>query len=902
MNKRVFSLLIAIFAALTVSSQSERVSAINNNWNFHLGNIDFDQYQSPSKAILSEVIEWETINIPHTWNDKDAIDEIPGYYRGVGWYKKTIDLTAEKREKNVKTEIYFEGANQVTDVYVNGNWVGQHNGGYTRFNFDITEFLNFGESNVLAIKVDNSHNEAIPPLSADFTFFGGIYRDVYLIKQNAIHFLMDDHGSSGVYISTPKVSKEEGLVSINCLINNSEHQNRNLTLVNRIEDNQGVIITEKKKKIKIRKHDKHFSVDEDFVINNPQLWSPDTPYLYQVITQIQDSKTGVVLDESIEPLGLRWFHFDPEEGFFLNGKYLKLIGTNRHQDYFKKGNALTNEIHASDVQLLKEMGGNFLRISHYPQDPVVLETCDRLGILTSIEIPIVNAITESEAFTENSLHMAEEMVKQNFNHPSLIIWAYMNEVLLRPPFDEKTEKERYELYTNNIAKLASKIEDKIRTLDPSRYTMIVNHGAVDRYVNAGLTDISMLLGWNLYQGWYGGVFEHFDKYLDKIHRLFPNKPIIISEYGADVHHRLHSFDSERFDYTVEYGNRYHEHYLKAIMARPFIVGANIWNLNDFYSETRGYAIPNTNLKGITTLNREKKDTWWLYKTKLSKQPIIKFGQNEWKIRGGVAEAGKDYCLQPVTVYSNSDSVQLTHNNIVYNAEVKDYIARFSIPFTNGINKLKATSTFQTETYNDVLKIDFRLAPNQFSEFDDDFDELNVLLGTKRIYEDRVNSMVWIPEQEYAQGSWGYIGGKPYRAKTKFGSLPSSELNIKGSQDDPIYQTQRVGINGFKLDVPNGKYSVTLHWTELESNIKHEKLAYDLGNDRVFEGFSSRIFNVILNGEYIEKNLNISEKYGVEKAVSVKYQISVNDGEGIKINFESVKDLPILNAFQIRKIQ
>ena len=253
MNKRVFSLLIAIFAALTVSSQSERFSVINDNWNFHLGDIDFDQYQSPSKAILSEDIEWETINIPHTWNNKDAIDEIPGYYRGVGWYTKTIDLTAEKRNNNSKTQIYFEGANQVTDVYVNGNWVGQHNGGYTRFNFDITEFLNFGESNVLAIKVDNSHNEAIPPLSADFTFFGGIYRDVYLIKQNAIHFLMDDHGSSGVYISTPKVSKEEGHVSINCLINNSEHQNRNLTLVNRIEDNRGVDHFRKKEKNKAQK-------------------------------------------------------------------------------------------------------------------------------------------------------------------------------------------------------------------------------------------------------------------------------------------------------------------------------------------------------------------------------------------------------------------------------------------------------------------------------------------------------------------------------------------------------------------------------------------------------------------------------------------------------------------------
>ena len=152
MNKRAISLIIVIFAALTVSSQSERASVINNNWNFHLGDIDFDQYQSPPKAILSEDIEWETINIPHTWNNKDAIDEIPGYYRGVGWYKKTIDLTAEKGDKNLKTRIYFEGANQVTDVYVNGNWVGRHKGGYTKFNFDITEFLNFGEPNVLVNK------------------------------------------------------------------------------------------------------------------------------------------------------------------------------------------------------------------------------------------------------------------------------------------------------------------------------------------------------------------------------------------------------------------------------------------------------------------------------------------------------------------------------------------------------------------------------------------------------------------------------------------------------------------------------------------------------------------------------------------------------------------------------
>jgi len=900
MNKRFIFLLGALFIAMTLSSQVKQVSAINNNWKFHQGDLKFAKNHSTLDTSSLEELEWETINIPHTWNNLDAIDETPGYYRGVGWYKKAIYVGAE--DCNARTLIYFEGANQVTEVYVNGKWVGKHLGGYAGFNFDITEYLNFGEKNLLAIKVDNSHNENIPPLSADFTFFGGIYRDVYLVKQNAVHFSMDDYSSSGVYITTPEVSKEKAQVQINCLLNNKTNQNRQLTLVNRIVNKEGEIISEKNQKIKLKKQANQFSVKETFSVDKPLLWSPDNPYLYQVITLIKDTKTGIIFDESIEPLGLRWFNFDPQKGFFLNGEYLKLIGTNRHQDYLKKGNALTNEMHVSDVHLLKEMGGNFLRISHYPQDPVVLKTCDRLGILASIEIPIVNAISESKDFTENSLLMAEEMVKQNVNHPSLIIWAYMNEVLLRPPFDKKIDKERYALYTKNIAKLASKIEALIRKLDSNRYTMIANHGAIEQYKNAGLTDIPMILGWNLYQGWYGGVFAGFDKNLDELHNLFPSKPLIVTEYGADVHHRLHSFDSERFDYTVEYGNRYHEHYLKAIMARPFIVGANIWNLNDFYSETRGYAKPNTNLKGITTLNREKKDTWWLYKTKFSKEPVVKFGQNEWKIRGGVAESGKDYCLQPVNIYSNNESVQLIHNDVVYNAEVIDNIARFSIPFKNGKNKLEAISTVQSKTYTDILDVDFRLAPYKFSEFEDDFYELNVLLGSKRIYEDRVNSMVWIPEQEYVQGSWGYIGGKPYRPKTKFGSLPSSELDIKDSQDDPIYQTQRAGIDGFKLDVPDGQYTITLHWAELESDIKYEKLAYNLGNDRVFEDASDRIFNVILNGNFIEKNLNISEEYGAEKAVSVKYQINVIEGKGIKIDFEAIKNAPILNAIQIRKIQ
>ncbi len=899
MHKHLYILLGLLIVVMTISAQSKQVQTINNKWKFHKGDFEVSKNDTFKSTMVSDDATWETINIPHTWNNRDATDDTAGYYRGIGWYKKTIQVDVEAENRRIL--MYFEGANQVTDVYVNGNWVGQHIGGYTRFHFDITKFLNFGEKNILAVKIDNNYNENIPPLTADFTFFGGIYRDVFLIQLNDIHFSMDDYSSSGVYITTPEVSKEKAKVSINCVLSNTSNQNKKVDLISRIIDMEGQIISEKKQKVKIIKNDKGFSVEESFWIDKPHLWSPDNPYLYQVSTQINDAKTGQILDETITPLGCRWYKFDPENGFFLNGEYLKLIGTNRHQDFLNKGNALTDEMHIRDVRLLKEMGGNFLRIAHYPQDPTVLEMCDRLGILASVEIPIVNAITESKEFSKNSLFMAEEMVKQNKNHPSLIIWAYMNEVLLRPPFNSKTEKERYGVYAKNVTKLGTEIEERIRTLDTDRYTMIPNHGAIERYKDAGLTDVPMILGWNLYQGWYSGVFSGFDDNLDKIHELFPNKALIITEYGADVDPRLHSFEPERFDYTVEYGNKYHEHYLKAVMERPFIVGANIWNLNDFYSETRGYAKPRTNLKGITTLNREKKDTWWLYKTALLKKPIIKFGQNEWGVRGGIADLGTDHCTQPVTVYSNGESVQLLHNNLVYNAKVMNHIARFSVPFINGNNRLEAHSSINSKIYTDVLDVDFRLAPNNFSEFKADFYELNVLLGSKRMYEDRIKSQIWIPEQEYVVGSWGYIGGEPYRAKTRHGSLPSSELDIIDTQDDPIYQTQRLDIQKFKLDVANGKYVISLNWAEFESDIEHEKLVYNLGDDKVSENVSERVFNVLVNDVYVEKNLNLTEQYGAERAVLKKYEVIVSNGKGITIDFEAVKGLPVLNAIQIRKV-
>jgi len=893
-------LLLFLFIVLTDSkgfAQKEvRIKkSINEHWKFsktdskEASEVDFDDS------------EWEIINIPHTWNNIDATDEISGYDRRPCWYRKNVFINQASEDKNSRIYIYFEGANQITDVYVNGYKVGNHKGGYTGFSFDLTSFIKYGKENLIALKVDNSHNPDIPPLSADFTFFGGVYRDVYLVQLNDVHFCMDDFGSSGIYINTPVVSKESVCVKVNCLISNKSTRPKDIQVEHRVFDKQHRLVAESLKELKLEEKDTFNSLDVELSVSKPQLWSPKNPYLYQVVSQIRDLKKGVILDEYVSPLGLRWFNFDPDEGFSLNGKQLKLIGTNRHQDYFLKGNALTDEFHVRDIRLLKEMGGNFLRIAHYPQDPTVLQMCDRLGILTSVEIPIVNAITESEEFSMNCKVMVEEMIKQNYNHPSVIIWAYMNETLLRPPFDPKGEQQRYLQYTSNLEKLTLGIENHIRRLDPDRYTMIACHGAISKYMDSGITDIPMILGWNLYDGWYGGKLAGFESNLEKLHALFPNQPLIITEYGADVHNCLHSFDSERFDYTVEYGNRYHEHYLKQILKRQYIAGANIWNLNDFYSEVRGYAKPRTNLKGITTLNREKKDTWWLYKAHLSTEPVIHFGQSEWKIRGGVADEGKNYCTQNVSVYSNGDSVSLQHNGEKYKAKVIDHIAHFSIPFVNGINHLNAENVINSKVFATPLTVEFRMMPNKFVEFSDEFFELNVMLGSKRIYEDRVRGQVWIPEQEYSPASWGYLGGESFRVKTKFGQLPCSEIDILGTDDDPIYQTQRVGIEEFRLDVPPGKYAVTLKWAELESDVKHEALPYNLGNDKIENNITERIFNVKINKNYIEKDLNLTSLYGAERAVSKKYVVEIVDDNGIQIQFEKVKGQPVLNALQVFKI-
>lgn len=882
--------IVLLFVMGWMQAQQRVIYTVNDGWKFTKG--------SPAEAEQAgcDDSSWETVSIPHTWNDKDADDDAPGFYRGTAWYRRHLFIDSSR--KGQQAVMYFEGANQELKLYLNGRFVGEHKGGYTRFCFDITSRLLYGQDNVFAICVSNAHNPDIPPLSADFTFFGGVYRDVYLQFMNPVHVATNDYASSGVYIRTPEVGASAASVEITTLLTNDSSRPTEVVVENSVCDAEGKVVKKSLARVKLSSRETKTCVSPEMKIVSPHLWDIDNPYLYTVYTRVL--RNGITLDEVSNPLGLRWFKFDPEEGFFLNGKHRKLIGTARHQDYLRRGNALPDGMHVRDVLLLKEMGGNFLRVSHYPQDPVVMEMCDKLGIVTSVEIPVINAVTETEEFLHNSVEMAKEMVRQDFNRPSVMIWGYMNEIFLRRPYTEGERLERYYRFTERVAR---SLESTIRKEDPSRCTMMAYHNMPQYYEDAHLTDIPMIQGWNLYQGWYEPDINEFQRLLDRAHDKYKGKVLLVTEYGPGVDQRIHSFQPERFDFSQEYGLVYHRHYLGEMMKRPFIAGSSLWNLNDFYSESRTDVLPHVNNKGIVGLDRERKDVYWFYKAALSRKPVLVIGNREWKDRSGAADVGRRECVQSVPVFSNAEEVELFANGRSLGKKpVGDGCVLFDVPFSDGWNQLEASAVAGGEELRDMLRIHFRLVGSQPRVGEFPAEGINVMLGSARYYEDRTENLTWLPEREYTPGGWGFVGGEAYRRSTAFGTLPGTDIDIAGTDTNPIFQTQRVGIQSFKADVPDGEYSIYLYWAELSSDKAKEALAYNLGADveNKRNATDSRIFGVSVNGTMALDSLDIARQYGYARAVVKKFVVLVRDGKGLSVDFHKQEGEPVLNAIRIYK--
>lgn len=862
------SMLIILGSANYTYSQVRIKESINSHWTFS---------KNTSKPDFSKNLDGEIVNLPHTWNDKDVLnDGIPGYYRGRAWYSKKLSLSPDLNNKTYFLQ--FEGAGQLATVYVNGQKAGTHIGGYSGFTFDITPFLQEKE-NILHVMVDNAHNPDIPPLSADFTFFGGIYRDVFLIETSKIHFNLTDYGSSGLFISTPKVDKSNSEINLTGSLRNLSKANHELVLQFNVLDAERQVVLSKKQPINSTEELNDFYIKS--VLQNPNYWSPDSPYLYSA--EISILRGSEVMDEETIRFGVRTFHFEPDKGFFLNGENLKLVGANRHQDYYGDGVALSDDMHRNDLKLLKEMGANFLRLAHYPQDPAVLEEADKLGFFVWEETPLVNEVTLSKAHDDNAETMLREMIRQHYNHPSVILWGYMNEIYWAHRF---LDEEVVEYHTEATINLAKRLERVAREEDSTRYTVMALHN-YPLYEETALGDIPQVVGWNLYHGWYYDEFEDFGKFLDEQHQKHPERIHILSEFGAGSDERLHSLKPERFDFTMEGQKRMLESFLNQIMERDFLAGAAYWNLVDFSSEKRVDTKPHWNQKGLLSSIREPKDPYYLFQATLLQKPFLKIAETNWEQRVGVTD--EDSFSSPVDIYTNQKMVSLSVNGKSLGEKtVTNNKATFDVPLISGKNQLVATG----EKVSDFLTIEFGKTPFSLEK---EYDvAISINAGSNHSFLDEKGRNTWVTDKAYEPGSWGYIGGKPLYVGNKIGT---KEKILTLDSFIPLYQTMRENVESYQFDVEDGWYEVELLF--VEPFPKSRRFVGDNVSPEHPGGI--RIFDVLLNNKPWLTNLDLLKSFGYNYPYREKTNVKVSEGQGLTIDFKAIKGKPIVSGIKVRSL-
>jgi beta-galactosidase len=859
--------LFLFFTLLSSPGHAQRqVQSLNSAWRFS-----------------SEVQPEKIVNIPHTWNAEDAFRDGKEYFRGKGTYEKSI--FAPQKWQNKQVFLKFEGSNQVTEVFVNGTSAGKHIGGYTGFVIDISEKLTFNAENELKIVVDNSHNTNIPPLDADFNFYGGIYRDLELIITNKLHFELANAAAGNILVRTPEVSEKKALVKIETAVVNDSETFKTAVVAVDIFDPASEILTTLTKKIRLKEKEVK-NVIFDYAVENPVLWSPEDPQLYSFEMSIKSENSEEKLDEFSSKFGFRWFEADPENGFFLNGKPIKLIGANRHQDLKGLGNALPNAIHKSDYRTIKEMGANFVRTAHYPQDPEVYRICDELGLIVWSEVPVINDVTATDAYHEIALQMQKEQIQQFFNHPSVIFWGYMNEIFIRLVFNnEMTEREKEAKIETSVA-LAEKLEKLTKELDPDRLSVMALHEN-ELYNTSGIADIPDVIGWNLYFGWYSPGLENFGKFLDEQHKHYPNRPLIISEYGPGADVRIQTEDPKPWDYSEAYQLKLHHSYINQVLARDYIVGMAAWNFADFGSSFRQDAMPYINQKGLINFDRTKKDIYYYYQARLLEEPIIFIAGENYEHK--FPEDENDPIAIPV--FSNAENVRLIVNNsLEYSSEINDRLAFFELQLPEGKHQLTATSDEVSHSRT------IHVLPRKTLLANLDERDLTINVGTHVNYTDPVTKEIWIGDQEYQKGGFGYIGGEVYqKSETKFQGTAS---DIQGTENDPLFQTMREGIEAYKFDVEEGVYKVTLLFAEPEFNASEENI-YNLGTSEEQELKGVRSFDVMVNGKTVSKDLNLARDYGRIYAVTISHTVKAEDG--IRIEFSENAGKSLLSGIKLEKI-
>ncbi|MDR0687821.1 MAG: beta-galactosidase [Prevotellaceae bacterium] len=693
MVKRISAL--AVLLALAGEAFAGRsVEPFNDGWTFRKGPFAADKVLF-GEALFGEASGdgWKPVQLPHTWNARDMQTAKNDYYAGEAYYRKTYTPDAALKGKRVF--LRFGGVGAVAEVYVNRQYAGGHKGAYAAFAVEITTLLRHGQANEILVKADNAPRpDVIPVNNTLFGVYGGIYRPVELIATETVGIAVTDFASPGVYLSQTNVSQKEASLEVKVKMENRRTAAQRITLRTTVYEVDGKVKAAVRSVEEVLPQGRQLFVHR-LTLKNPRLWQGrEDPYRYRVVVQVVAGDT--VVDEVTQPLGLRRFELRAGDGMYLNGKKTPMYGVCRHQDWWQLGSALSDEHHNADLSLIREIGATTVRFAHYQQAERVYDLCDSLGLMAWAEIPFVNRVSTQEA--DNARLQLVELIRQNYNHPSIYIWGLHNEV--------------YTPYPYTVA-LTAELHDLAKSEDPYRYTASVNgHSALNQPANLN-ADVQ---GINHYFGWYGGEIGDVKPWVEKMEREYPRHRVIFSEYGAEAnvlqqeeqvanHGRYFS----QF-YPETFATKFHEVHWGVISKHPYLLASYVWNMFDFATPASAQGgVPARNMKGLVTFDRKvKKDPFYWYKANWSREPVLYITQRRASERVNR--------VTPVTVYSNVGAPTLYVNGAPVEkyaqGETAVHYIFENVTLQEGQNTIAAKAARGEQLYADSIAWSYNPKPPQ----------------------------------------------------------------------------------------------------------------------------------------------------------------------------------------------
>lgn len=877
-------------ASSVTTTQVRTTTPLMENWKFVQ-----DDDLTDDAALASTGADWQTVSLPHTWNaDAAGLHVTKPYKRGIGWYR----LEFATPVAGARHWLEFGAASMVADVWLNGQKLGQHKGAFTAFRFDVTDELVESGANELLVKVDNSlptsdyDVTAIIPLGGDFNMYGGLYRHVSLISTaDPVHFDLADFGGPGVYATTTAIAGGDATVNVRAKLKSDADRAADYVVRATLLEADGRVAQSAQRTVPLEAGGS-IEVAQDLVVANVRLWQGvEDPYQYTLVAELL-RPDGAVIDKVVQDFGIRQMHFDPDEGFFLNGRHVRLRGVAIHQDYLGKGWAMTKRDFDESFALIEEIGANTVRLGHYPFARYALESANRLGLVVWSELPVslgvttevIVAVGESEgpqcpqrdatpAFRANARQQLQELIRQQYNHAAVAMWSVGNEVT----FMHRNCKETW---YDNITPVLRELHALAKHEDPSRVTALadftedIEQPLAGGYIGlGGNTDVWAT---NQYHLWYGGPVSRLGAKLDVLHARYPDQPLGVSEYGAGAalsHHtdnvrggrpEVNNTGQPVIYQPEEYASYVHEQNYAMLESKEYLWGTYVWNLFDFGSGIRNEGdLRGVNTKGLVTFDRKtRKDPFYFYKANWSSEPVTYITGRRYTDRA--------YPVADVKVYSNADSVRLSVNGEPVGSMPKDRCMLRACVFEGvrlspGVNRVVAVGDHGGRSVSDSV------------EWVLNTDGINIAAGQL------ATGFTSSAGARFGSDNF-FIGGEGAWLVPRKSGDAADRTPVSGTADPELFKTYRSGAFSYYVPLADGAYEVTLGFLE---------------PDRYTE-VGHRVFDVVANGETKLDNFDVLEAAGKYRtAVSRTFTVAVSGGH-LKLDFVPVRGEAVVSNIMIER--